>query len=107
MSADHINSDIDNEARISTMDGFLQGRKKVLVSTDLLARGINVKAVLVVINYNLPHVPPDGKLCAVMYDRRTSRATHYGSLGVAVSLIDKNEEYLLKQIPHDIREIRV
>lgn len=107
VSTNCLYSAMENEARISTMDGFVQGRFQVLVSTDLVARGINVKAVLVAVNYDLPHVPPDGKLCAVMYERRTSRATHFGSPGLAVNLINPEEEYLIKQIPYGIRKIRI
>lgn len=86
------------DIRTSTINDFREGKFRVLVTTDLLARGLNVKNVRLIINFNLPYVPPHGKLDRCMYDRRASRATNFGSTDLTLNLVSKDEEYLLPQI---------
>merc|ERR1712124_44794 len=50
-----IHADLDQEARNLVMRQFRSGSSRVLISTDLLARGIDVQQVSLVINYDLPH----------------------------------------------------
>jgi ATP-dependent RNA helicase RhlE len=78
-------------ARIRALDGFKQGDTRVLVATDIAARGIDVEGVTHVINFDLPNV-------AETYVHRIGRTARAGSSGIALSLCDGDERPHLASI---------
>jgi ATP-dependent RNA helicase RhlE len=77
--------------RIKALDRFRDGRARVLVATDIAARGIDVTAVSHVINYDLPAQPED-------YVHRIGRTARAGASGEAISFCDPHEASLLRAI---------
>jgi ATP-dependent RNA helicase RhlE len=76
-------------ARTRALDGFKSGNIRVLVATDIAARGIDVEGVSHVINFDLPNVPET-------YVHRIGRTARAGASGIALSFCDTEErEYLI------------
>ncbi|MDT0642368.1 DEAD/DEAH box helicase [Zunongwangia sp. F363] len=73
-------------ARTKALDGFKKGKLRVLVATDIAARGLDIPLLPHVINYELPNVPED-------YVHRIGRTGRAGASGQAISLVsvDENE----------------
>jgi ATP-dependent RNA helicase RhlE len=93
-SAIHANKSQNNRTR--TMEGFRSGEIRVLVATDLAARGIDVDGISHVYNYELPDVPET-------YVHRIGRTARAGAAGVAVALCDSEEKPLLRAIEKILR----
>jgi len=91
----HANKSQNN--RTKTMDGFRSGELRVLVATDLAARGIDVDGVTHVYNYELPDV-------AETYVHRIGRTARAGASGAAVALCDPEEKPLLRAIEKLMRK---
>ncbi len=89
--ADTLHGDKSQKQRQRTLAGFRSGRVKVLVATDIAARGIDIDDVSHVVNYELPDVPE-------AYVHRIGRTARAGKSGIAVSLYDKSEQPLLRDI---------
>jgi ATP-dependent RNA helicase RhlE len=70
---------------------FKSGKTRVLVATDLAARGIDIQALPLVINYELPRSPKD-------YIHRIGRTGRAGATGLAISLITPEEQHHFKVI---------
>jgi ATP-dependent RNA helicase RhlE len=83
--ADAIHGNKSQTARQNALANFKQGRLKVLVATDIAARGIDVDALEHVINFDLPDV-------AETYVHRIGRTGRAGANGIAISFCDGNEE---------------
>ena len=83
-----IHGEMDVDERKRKMKGFRDGTVRVLISTDLLARGIDVQQVSLVINFELPTQREN-------YIHRIGRSGRFGRKGVAINLIC-NEEKMLK-----------
>jgi translation initiation factor 4A len=73
------------------MERFRSGTVRVLISTDLLARGIDVQQVSLVINFELPTQREN-------YIHRIGRSGRYGRKGVAINLICEEELKMMKEI---------
>lgn len=82
----------DGEERDLRIDEFRRGESKVLISTNVLARGIDVPTVSMVVNYDLP-TTGDGKADPSTYLHRIGRTGRFGQIGVAVSFVDSAESY--------------
>ena len=80
-----IHSGMEKEARIESYNDFKSGKYRVLISSDVTARGIDVQQVSTVINFD---VPKD----IHTYLHRIGRSGRYGKKGVSINLIDKNTE---------------
>lgn len=78
-------------ARERALDNFKRGKIRVLVATDIAARGIDVASITHVINYDLPDDPKS-------YVHRIGRTARAGRDGIAISFCDKAELGLLKDI---------
>lgn len=78
-------------ARTRALAQFKDGTVRVLVATDIAARGLDIDQLPQVINFELPNVPED-------YVHRIGRTGRAGSSGAAVSLVDREELSLLKDI---------
>ncbi len=83
-------------AREKALSDFKTGKIKVLVATDIAARGIDVDGVTHVINYNLPDDPKS-------YVHRIGRTARAGKNGIALSFCDDTERGLLKDIEKQIK----
>jgi translation initiation factor 4A len=81
---EYIHGEMDTSERKKRMDDFRSGSVRVLISTDLLARGIDVQQVSLVINYELPPQREN-------YIHRIGRSGRFGRKGVAVNLISGDE----------------
>jgi len=89
--ADALHGNKSQGQRQRTLAGFRSGKVKVLVATDIAARGIDVDDVSHVVNYELPDVPE-------AYVHRIGRTGRAGKSGTAVSLYDSSERDLLRGI---------
>jgi len=86
-----ITGEMPIEARESIMDKFRHGSLKILITTDLLARGIDVQAVSIVINYDVPTNREN-------YIHRIGRCGRYGRKGKAVNFITPNDGKYIEDI---------
>ena len=86
-----IHGDMTAVERKKRMDDFRSGSCRVLISTDLLARGIDVQQVSLVINYELPIQQEN-------YIHRIGRSGRFGRKGVAINIIAGDEVRQMKEI---------
>ena len=86
-----IHSEMTMSERTQVMDQFRKGATRVLISTDLTARGIDVYQVSIVINYDLPNIKET-------YIHRIGRSGRYGRKGNAINFILPEEKDQLDQI---------
>jgi len=91
ISVTPIHSDLGQGQRMQALEGFRSGSIQVLVATDIVARGIDVKDVSHVVNYDVPEHPED-------YVHRIGRTARAGASGIAVTLQCADEGYLLKDV---------
>jgi ATP-dependent RNA helicase RhlE len=84
--AEAIHGDKSQGARQRALNNFKSGETRVLVATDIAARGIDVEALSHVVNYDLPEVPET-------YVHRIGRTGRAGASGVAISFCDTSEEF--------------
>jgi len=89
--ADAIHGDKSQNARQHALTNFKDGRIRVLVATDIAARGIDVDNLTHVINFELPNVPET-------YVHRIGRTGRAGASGIAISFCDAEERAYLKDI---------
>jgi len=89
VSATH--GDMDQNTRDVIMREFRSGSSRVLITTDLLARGIDVQQVSLVINYDLPTQPEN-------YLHRIGRSGRFGRKGVAINFVTREDESMLRDI---------
>lgn len=89
VSATH--GDMDQNTRDIIMREFRSGSSRVLITTDLLARGIDVQQVSLVINYDLPTQPEN-------YLHRIGRSGRFGRKGVAINFVTSDDEKMLRDI---------
>ena len=95
IAAEAIHGNKSQGARERAMAGFRSGAVKVLVATDIAARGIDVDDVSHVFNYDLPNVPES-------YVHRIGRTARAGREGWAVSLCDAEQRAWLRDIEREI-----
>lgn len=91
ITATAIHGNKSQTARQRALNDFKQGKLKVLVATDIAARGIDIDELSHVINFNLPEVPET-------YVHRIGRTGRAGHDGVAISFCDFEEKELLANI---------
>lgn len=90
-SAAEIHSNRSLNQRREALKGFQSGKYRVLVATDIAARGIDVKGIEVVLNYDLPQSPED-------YVHRIGRTARAGAVGRAISFATPDQK-------RDVRDI--
>lgn len=96
----------EGQERDNVLQAFRDGRAKVLITTNVLARGIDVQSVSMVINYDIPmkgrnDTEPDPET----YLHRIGRTGRFGRVGVSVSFVfDKQSFIALSQIANHYRE---
>ena len=96
IAAEAIHGNKSQGQRERALTAFRSGRTRVLVATDIAARGIDVTGIDHVINFELPNVPES-------YVHRIGRTARAGAGGVAISLCDGAERAFLRDIERLIR----
>ncbi|MGB1581556.1 MAG: DEAD/DEAH box helicase [Nevskiales bacterium] len=91
LEAAAIHGNKSQNARTQALAGFRKNKIRVLVATDIAARGIDIDQLPHVINYELPNVPED-------YVHRIGRTGRAGMEGEAIALVDGEERKLLRDI---------
>ena len=91
VAADAIHGNKSQNARTRALERFRSGAGRVLVATDIAARGIDVDGISHVVNYDLPNVPES-------YVHRIGRTARAGRSGVAISFCDGEERAYLRDI---------
>jgi ATP-dependent RNA helicase RhlE len=91
IKADAIHGDKTQPARQKALSNFKSGALKVLVATDIAARGIDVDGLTHVINFDLPNLPET-------YVHRIGRTARAGASGIAFSFCDRDERAYLRDI---------
>jgi ATP-dependent RNA helicase RhlE len=91
INASAIHGNKSQNARIEALESFKAGKVRVLVATDIAARGLDIEALPHVVNFDLPSVPED-------YVHRIGRTGRAGAEGEAVSLVCREDEGLLDAI---------
>ena len=86
-----IHGNKSQAARTKALEGFRRGSVQVLVATNIAARGLDVKGISHVVNYELPDVPED-------YVHRIGRTARAAASGNAISLVAPNERESLRNI---------
>ena len=96
VKADAIHGNKSQGARERALANFRAGHSRVLVATDIAARGIDVKGIALVVNYDLPEEPES-------YVHRIGRTARAGMDGIAIAFCDSSERNLLRAIERLIR----
>lgn len=91
LSAQAIHGDRSQQSRLETLNAFKDGSLRVLVATDIAARGLDIAELPFVINYEMPAQPED-------YVHRIGRTGRAGADGVAISLMDESEQKMFEAI---------
>ena len=97
-SAAALHGDMHQGARNRTLDSLRRGQIKVLVATDVAARGIDVPNITHVFNYDLPKFPED-------YVHRIGRTGRAGRNGLAISLVNHAEGMNVKRIERFTKQL--
>ena len=91
IGAEAIHGNKSQSARQSALSNFKNGKTRVLVATDIAARGIDIDDLAYVINYDLPNIPET-------YVHRIGRTGRAGASGSAISFCDREERAFLRDI---------
>jgi ATP-dependent RNA helicase RhlE len=92
-----IHGNKSQAARVRALEDFKTGRIAALVATEVASRGLDIKELPQVVNYELPNVPED-------YVHRIGRTARAGATGRAVSLVAPDEAGLLRDIERTMRQ---
>lgn len=95
--AEALNGDMSQETRERTLQRFRRNQTKVLVATDVAARGLDIDDISHVFNYDLPQDPE-------LYVHRVGRTGRAGKTGIAVSLLTPQEQGQLRRIEAYIKQ---
>lgn len=86
-----LHSDMNHQERQEILQEFRTGQSRVLITTDVLSRGIDIQQVSLVINYDLPTNKET-------YIHRIGRSGRYGRKGVAINFVTEQDARMLKDI---------
>jgi ATP-dependent RNA helicase RhlE len=86
-----ISSDLEQKSREDLLNQFRAKNIRILVATDVLARGIDIKDIQLVINFNVPNDPED-------YVHRIGRTARAETTGIAITLVNRDDMYKLAYI---------
>jgi ATP-dependent RNA helicase RhlE len=96
IGADAIHGNKSQNARQRALESFRSGHVRVLVATDIAARGIDIDDITHVVNFDLPHEPES-------YVHRIGRTARAGSAGIAIAFCAPEERTQLRDIERLIR----
>ncbi len=91
LDCDTMSSDHEQSTREEVLRKFRNRKTKILVATDVIARGIDIMGIDLIINYDVPRDPED-------YIHRIGRTARAELSGVAITFVSRKEKYLLKRI---------
>lgn len=87
-----LHGSLESSERDRLIDDFREGRSKVLITTNVLARGIDIPSVTMVVNYDMPFDKND-RPDPSTYLHRIGRTGRFGRRGVSISFIDSKKSY--------------
>ena len=87
----YIHGELTSQERKKTMEDFKSGHTRILISTDLLSRGIDIQQLSLVINFDLPKSKET-------YIHRIGRSGRYGRKGVSINLVTDRDMNYMKEI---------
>ena len=93
-----ISSNLDQDQREEVLSAFRSKQIRILVATDVMSRGIDVKEINMVINFDVPHDADD-------YVHRVGRTARVNAKGEAITLVIPKEKYLLRKIEQLITSV--
>ncbi|MFW6277582.1 MAG: DEAD/DEAH box helicase, partial [Prolixibacteraceae bacterium] len=91
MQVEAISSDLEQSDREKVLQGFRSKRTRILVATDVMSRGIDIKEINLIINYDVPQDAED-------YVHRVGRTARADATGVALTLVNEKDMYSFHQI---------
>lgn len=91
IKAESIHGDRTQDERNRALDSFKNGKVPVIVATDVLARGIDIKGVSIIINYDVPHNSDD-------YIHRIGRTGRYDKSGIAITFVTRRDNKKFESI---------
>ncbi len=97
VNVEMLSGDVNQNKRLRVLDAFRDGEVKVVVATDVAGRGIDVKGLEYVINFDFPYEAED-------YVHRIGRTGRAGSTGIAISFADEDESFAIPEIEEYIKE---
>jgi len=89
----HIHGAFEANDRDRILEQFRKGEAKVLITTNVLARGIDVSTVSMVINYDIPMLPDNRTPDLETYLHRIGRTGRFGRVGVSISFVNDRQSY--------------
>ena len=99
LEVEPISSDLEQEKREEVLQGFKSKRTRILVATDVMSRGIDIKDINLIINFDVPQDAED-------YVHRVGRTARADATGVALTLVNENDMFNFQRIERLIeREI--
>ena len=93
ISAEVIHGDLSQRDRVAALEAFRQSRARVLVATDVAARGLDVEGISLVVNYDVPTQPED-------YVHRIGRTGRAEAAGEAYTLVTPEDERMIHRIEY-------
>lgn len=97
VDAELLSGDVAQEKRLKILEKFRSGKTRVLVATDVAARGIHVEGISHVVNYDLPEQPDD-------YVHRIGRTGRAGAKGISISFVCEYGAYMLPDLEQYTKE---
>ena len=97
VSVEMLSGDVNQNKRLKVLDAFRDGEVKIVVATDVAGRGIDVKGLGYVVNFDFPYEAED-------YVHRIGRTGRAGSTGIAISFADEYESCQIPDIEKYINE---
>ena len=88
-----IHSSMDKDERLRNYEDFRSGKHRVLISSNVTARGIDIQQVSTVINFDVPN-------CVHTYLHRIGRSGRWGRKGVGINFITQRDLRMIKEIEH-------
>lgn len=89
-----LSGDLTVEQRLAVLDRFRAGLEKVLITTNVLSRGIDVEQVTIVVNFDLP-MDQHGRADCETYLHRIGRTGRFGKNGIAINLVDSDRSMMI------------
>ena len=93
-----IHSDMNIQERKQILNEFKNGKYRILITTDLLARGIDIQQVSLIINYDIPKDKEN-------YIHRIGRSGRFGRKGLAINFVSKNDKYMTQKIQEHYKTV--
>lgn len=105
-SIDSLHGKLDTQSRDQTIDRFRNSETKVLIATNVLARGIDVQSVNLVVNYDMP-LDPSGNTDVETYLHRVGRTGRFGRKGLCINLIHDHTSWMHLSTLEEVQGITI